>query len=234
VAKLGIQLGEQRLYEAIRKFGFGERTGINLPGEISGIVYPPHRWTKVSITRVPMGHEVCATPMQVITAMAAIANGGTLMMPQIVHSILDSEGTPVQVFQKAEVRRVASAEALKTVQEALVQVVSKKGTAALACVPGYTVAGKTGTANKVGANGKYESKYVVSFAGFMPAEAPEFVALVMLDEAQTPHGQNYGGLVAAPIFSRIGERTARYFNLTPSPEEPGGNIVVTQADRIRD
>lgn len=234
VAKLGIQLGEQRLYEAIRKFGFGERTGINLPGEISGIVHPPHRWSKVSITRVPMGHEVGATPMQVVTAMAAIANGGTLMMPQIVHSILDSEGNPVQAFQKAEVRRVASAEALKTVTEALVEVVSKKGTAALAHVPGYTVAGKTGTAQKVGANGKYESKYVVSFAGFMPAASPEFVALVMLDEAQTPHGQNYGGLVAAPIFSRIGERTARYLNLIPSPEEPGSNIVVTQADRTRD
>lgn len=234
VAKLGIQLGEQRLYEAIRKFGFGERTGINLPGEIAGVVHPPHRWSKVSITHVPMGHEVGATPMQVVAAMGAIANGGTLMMPQIVHSILDPEGTPVQVFQKAEVRRVASAEALKTVREALVQVVSKKGTAALAHVPGYTVAGKTGTAQKVGANGKYESKYVVSFAGFMPAENPEFVALVMLDEAQTPPHQNYGGLVAAPIFSRIGERTARYLNLTPSPEEPGGNIVVTQADRIRD
>jgi cell division protein FtsI (penicillin-binding protein 3)/stage V sporulation protein D (sporulation-specific penicillin-binding protein) len=234
VAKLGIQLGEQRLYEAIRKFGFGERTGINLPGEIAGVVHPPHRWSKVSITHVPMGHEVGATPMQVVAAMGAIANGGTLMMPQIVHSILDPEGSPVQVFQKAEVRRVASAEALKTVREALVQVVSKKGTAALAHVPGYTVAGKTGTAQKVGANGKYESKYVVSFAGFMPAEAPEFVALVMLDEAQTPPHQNYGGLVAAPIFSRIGERTARYLNLTPSPEEPGGNIVVTQADRIRD
>ena len=234
VAKLGIQLGEQRLYEAIRKFGFGERTGINLPGEIAGVVHPPHRWSKVSITHVPMGHEVGATPMQVVAAMGAIANGGTLMMPQIVHSILDPEGTPVQVFQRAEVRRVASAEALKTVREALVQVVSKKGTAALAHVPGYTVAGKTGTAQKVGANGKYESKYVVSFAGFMPAEAPEFVALVMLDEAQTPPHQNYGGLVAAPIFSRIGERTARYLNLTPSPEEPGGNIVVTQADRIRD
>jgi cell division protein FtsI/penicillin-binding protein 2 len=234
VAKLGIQLGEQRLYEAIRKFGFGERTGINLPGEISGIVHPPHRWSKVSITRVPMGHEVGATPLQVVTAMAAIANGGTLMMPQIVHSILDSEGNAVQSFQKAEVRRVASVEALKTVREALVEVVSKKGTAALAHVPGYAVAGKTGTAQKVGANGKYESKYVVSFAGFMPAESPEFVALVMLDEAQTPHGQNYGGLVAAPIFSRIGERTARYLNLTPSPEEPGSKIVVTQSGRTLD
>ncbi len=234
VAKLGIQLGEQRLYEAIRKFGFGERTGINLPGEISGIVHPPHRWSKVSITRVPMGHEVGATPLQVVTAMAAIANGGTLMMPQIVHSILDSEGNTVQSFQKAEVRRVASVEALKTVREALVEVVSKKGTAALAHVPGYAVAGKTGTAQKVGANGKYESKYVVSFAGFMPAESPEFVGLVMLDEAQTPHGQNYGGLVAAPIFSRIGERTARYLNLTPAPEEPGSKIIVTQSGRTLD
>lgn len=235
VAKLGIQLGDQRLYEAIRKFGFGERTGINLPGEISGIIHPPHRWSKVSITHVPMGQEVGATPLQVVTAMGAIANGGTLMMPQIVRSITDHEGNVVQTLQKAEIRRVASSDAITVVREALEQVVSKKGTAPLAHVSGYKVAGKTGTAQKVGANGTYEhGKYVVSFVGFMPSENPEFVALVMLDEAQTRADQNYGGMVAAPIFSRIGERAARYLNLTPSPEEPPGNVVVTQAGMIRD
>ena len=233
VAKLGIQLGEQRLYEAVRKFGFGERTGVNLPGEIPGVVHPPHRWSKVSITRVPMGHEVGATPMQVVTAMAAIANGGTLLMPQIVHAITDSQGNVVQPFQKAEVRRVATPEATLAVRDALIEVVSKKGTAPQAQVAGHQVAGKTGTAQKVGPNGTYEhSKYVVSFVGFMPAQNPEFVALVILDEAQTKPGLNYGGLVAAPIFSKIATRAARYLNLTPSVPVPSGEMV-TQVEHFR-
>ncbi len=234
-AKLGIQLGEQRLYEAVRRFGFGERTGVNLPGEIPGVVHPPHTWSKVSITRVPMGQEVTATPLQVVTAMAAIANGGTLLMPQIVHSITDHDGNIVQSLQRAEVRRVASPDAVTIIRDALVQVVSKKGTAPLAHVSGFKVAGKTGTAQKASPTGGYDhEKHVVSFVGFMPAEAPEFVALVMLDEPQTKPDQNYGGLVAAPIFSRIGERAARYLNLTPSPEEPGGDVVVTQSGPFRD
>lgn len=235
VAKLGIQLGEQRLYEAVRKFGFGERTGINLPGEIPGVVHPPHTWSKVSITRIPMGQGVGATPLQVVTAMAAIANGGTLLMPQIVHSITDHEGSFVQTTQKTEVRRVASTEAVNSIRDALVQVVSKKGTAPLAHVSGYKVAGKTGTAQKALPTGGYDhDKHVVSFVGFMPAEAPEFVALVMLDEPQTRPDQNYGGLVAAPVFSRIAERAARYLNLTPSPEEVDSDVVVTQTETNRD
>ncbi len=234
VAKLGLQMGEQRLYESVRKFGFGERTGINLPGEIPGVVHPPHHWSKISITHVPMGQEVGATPLQVVTAMAAIANGGTLMMPQIIHSITDAQGNVVQAFEKAEVRRVATPDAVDTVREALVQVVSKKGTANLAHVSGYQVAGKTGTAQKAGPHGYEHGKYVVSFVGFMPAEAPEFVALVMLDEAQTKSDLNYGGLVAAPIFSRIGEKAARYLNLTPTPEEPEGNVITTQTEHFRD
>lgn len=235
VAKLGIQLGEQKLYEYVRRFGFGERTGVNLPGEISGVVHPPHRWSKISITHVPMGHEVGATPLQVVTAMAAIANGGRLFMPQIVRDVTNADGTVVQGFKPTEVRRVISEQTAGFVRDALVRVVSKKGTAALAHVSGYTVAGKTGTAQKIGPDKTYEhGKYVVSFAGFMPAEKPEFVALVMLDEAQTKEGQNYGGLVAAPIFSRIAERAARYLNLTPRPEPPPGELVVTQREDIRE
>ena len=233
VAKLGIQLGDHKLYEYVRLFGFGDRTGINLPGEIPGVVHLPHRWSKVSITRVPMGHEVGATAMQVVTAMAVIANGGRLLMPQIVREVTDAEGAPVVGFQVTEVRRVISPEIAAIVRDALVQVVSKKGTASLAHVSGYKVAGKTGTAQKIGPNGTYESKYVVSFAGFMPAENPEFVAIVMLDEAQTKPGLNYGGLVAAPIFSRIGERAARYLNLVPTPEPPPGEGVLTQQGNAR-
>lgn len=232
VAKLAMQLGEQKLYEYIRSFGFGERTGINLPGEIPGMIHPPHKWTKISITRVPMGHEVGVTPMQMITAMCAIANGGHLMMPQTVHQITDANGSTVASFPPVELRRVISSQTSAQVRSALKGVVSERGTAALAKVSRFTVAGKTGTAQKVSPDGGYmPGKYVVSFVGFLPAENPEFVGLVMLDDATTRADQNYGGMVAAPIFSRIAEKAARYLNLEPHPEEPTGTFVSNQSTR---
>ena len=231
VAKLGIQLGDQKLYEYVRRFGFGERTGVNLPGEIKGLLRPPHLWTKFSITRIPMGQEVGATPLQVTTAMCAIANGGHLMMPQIIHDITDDQGHTITQFPPQEVRVVASEAATKAVREALVEVVGPKGTAALARVVGFKVAGKTGTAQKYDPVTHLPShdRYVVSFAGFMPANDPAFVCLVVLDEAQVAHDKNYGGMVAAPIFSRIGEKAARYLGLKAS-EEPADNIVAKQTD----
>ncbi len=233
-AKLGIQLGEQKLYEFVRRFGFGERTGINLPRESSGVVHPTYTWSKVSITHVPMGHEVGVTALQIVSAMSTIANGGRLLMPQIVREVTDAEGNVIQGFQPVEVRRVVSEATAHSIRDALVDVVSKRGTAVLAHVSGFKVAGKTGTAQKIGPSGTYEKKYVVSFAGFMPAEAPEFVAIVMFDEAQTKSDQYYGGSVAAPVFSRIGERVARYMNLTPSPDDVDANTLVTQTERVRD
>jgi cell division protein FtsI/penicillin-binding protein 2 len=229
VAKLAIQLGDPKYYEYVRRFGFGERTGVNLPGEISGIVHPPHKWSKISITRMPMGQEVGATPLQVATAMCAIANGGHLMMPQIIHDITDDQGHVVSQFPPQEVRTVASKAATDAVRDALVEVVSPRGTATLARVMGYKVAGKTGTAQKPEPDGHYgHDRYVVSFVGFMPAEDPAFVGLVLLDEAQVSHDKNYGGMVAAPIFSRIGEKAARYLGLKPTVEEPVGSVMARQ------
>lgn len=229
VAKLAIQLGDQKFYEYVRRFGFGERTGVNLPGEISGIVHPPHKWSKISITRMPMGQEVGATPLQVATAMCAIANGGHLMMPQIIHDITDDQGHVISQFPPQEVRTVATKAATDAVRDALVEVVSPRGTATLARVMGYHVAGKTGTAQKPEPDGHYgHDRYVVSFVGFMPAEDPAFVGLVLLDEAQVSHDKNYGGMVAAPIFSRIGEKAARYLGLKPTVEEPTGSVMARQ------
>ncbi len=228
VAKLAIQLGDQKFYEYVRRFGFGERTGVNLPGEIGGTVHPPHKWSKISITRMPMGQEVAATPLQVVTAMSAIANGGHLMMPQIIHDVTDDQGQVITQFLPQEVRTVASKEATDAVRAALEDVVSPKGTAALAHVAGFKVAGKTGTAQKLDAEGHYSHEhYVVSFVGFMPAEDPAFVALVLIDDAQVSHDKNYGGMVSAPVFSRIGEKAARYLGLTPSLEEPAGSVLAT-------
>ncbi len=219
-AKLGIQLGDQRLYEYVRKFGFGERTGVQLPGEINGVVHPVYRWDKLSISRIPMGQGVCVTPLQVVTAMSAIANGGSLMMPQIVHDVVGCDGQTITAFPPVEVRRVISPEVAAQMREALLDVMSKKGTGKDIHVPGFLIAGKTGTAQKAGENGAgYEKgKYIVSFVGFMPADNPQFVCLVMLDDCVVEANKNYGGTIAGPIFAKIAERAARHLGLEPSPE----------------
>jgi cell division protein FtsI (penicillin-binding protein 3)/stage V sporulation protein D (sporulation-specific penicillin-binding protein) len=235
-AKLAAQLGDQRFYEYARKFGFGERTGIALPGEVGGILHPPHLWSKISLTRLPMGQEVAATPLQIVTATAAIANGGMLMMPQIINEITDDEGKTIARFPPQEVRRVASQKACDAVCDALMRVVGKKGTAPGAAVPGFDVAGKTGTAQKADENGKMNhEKYVVSFVGYMPAKDPAFVALVLFDEAQAAPGANFGGTVAAPVFANIAARAARYLGLKPTKIElPEGAAVAVDASKLRD
>jgi cell division protein FtsI (penicillin-binding protein 3)/stage V sporulation protein D (sporulation-specific penicillin-binding protein) len=218
-AKLALSIGDQKFYEYIRRFGFGERTGVELPGEISGVIRPPQSWSKISITRIPMGHEVGVTPLQMTSAMATIANGGKLITPRLVKSITGADGKTTE-FAPAVVRQVISPQTAQQLSDALRGVVSDKGTAAAAAVPGFTIAGKTGTAQKVDPHGGYEhGKYVVSFSGFLPADHPEFVGLVVLDDAKTATPElNYGGLVAGPIFARIAEKAARYLDLPPNPE----------------
>src|SRR6266446_5479324 len=219
-AKLALSVGEQKFYEYIRRFGFGERTGIELPGEINGVIRPPRSWSKISITRIPMGHEIGVTPLQMTVAMATIANGGRLITPRIVKSITTSDGKTISSFSPIVLRQVVSSETAKEIGDALRGVVSDSGTAAAAAVPGFTIAGKTGTAQKVDPRGGYEQgKYVVSFAGYLPADHPEFVGLVVLDDAHTSKPElNYGGLVAGPIFSRLAEKAARYLDLEPHEE----------------
>ena len=219
-AKLALKVGDEKFYEYIRRFGFGERTGIELPGEINGLIRPPKSWSKISITRIPMGHEIGVTPLQMTVAMATIANGGKLVMPRIVKSITTSDGKSISSLSPVELRQVVSADTAREISDALRGVVSDAGTAAAAAVPGFTIAGKTGTAQKVDPRGGYEEgKYVVSFAGYLPAERPEFVGLVVLDDAHTSKPElNYGGLVAGPIFSRVAEKAARYLDLEPHEE----------------
>ncbi|MGI8819391.1 MAG: peptidoglycan D,D-transpeptidase FtsI family protein [Chthoniobacterales bacterium] len=236
-AKLALSVGDQKFYEYIRAFGFGERTGIELPGEIPGLVWPPQKWSKISITRIPMGHEVGVTPLQMITAMAAIANGGKLVTPRIVKSITGPDGKETSSFEPTVLRQVISPQTAQQIGTALLGVVSDRGTAAGAAVPGFTIAGKTGTAQKVDPKGGYEhGTYVVSFSGYMPAEHPAFVALVTLDDAKTKTPElNYGGTVAAPIFARIAEKAARYLDLEPHEEPrkalPVRQVALTEARR---
>ena len=234
-AKLALSIGEQKFYEYIRRFGFGDRTGVELPGEISGVIRPPQSWSKISITRIPMGHEVGVTPLQMATAMAAIANGGKLITPRIVKSITTEDGKTITTFSPTVLRQVISPETAAQVGNALRGVVSDRGTAAAAAVPGFTISGKTGTAQKVDPHGGYEhGKYVVSFCGYLPADHPEFVGIVVLDDAKTANPElNYGGLVAGPIFSRIAEKAARYLDLQPHEDigktSGAGRVAATNA-----
>src|SRR5438046_7825215 len=182
-AKLAMGVGEQKYYEYIRRFGFGERTGVELPGEIPGLLRPPQNWSKISITRIPMGHEIAVTPLQMTVAMATIANGGKLITPRVVKSITAADGKTISEFSPSVVRQVISEGTAKQMGRALRGVVSDRGTAAAAALPGFSIAGKSGTAQKVDPHGGYEKgKYIVSFTGFLPADHTEFVGMVVLDD----------------------------------------------------
>ena len=211
-AKMSLRMKDEDYYGYVRRFGFGEKTGIPLHGEITGLVNPPHRWDMLTKTRMAFGQSVSVTPIQMIMGMSVIANGGKLMKPRLVLS--KGEGTNVQ--ETEPVREVISDKTAKFVSSALEKVVSQQGTAPLARVEGFTVAGKTGTAQKSGPHGYLDGRYIVSFAGFLPAERPRLIGLVIVDDAKIGSAANYGGLVAAPVFSKIGGRAARYLDLTPA------------------
>ncbi len=211
-AKIGIKLGEEPLYNYIRSFGFGERTGIILPGEAGGIVHPLKRWSKLSISRIPMGHEVAATPLQMVMMMGAIANGGKLMRPSLVDHLEDSSGRVVAKFAPQVIREVVRPEAAAQMIQALKTVIGPDGTAVKAKLEFFSVAGKTGTAQKAGPGGYLPGKYFSSFIGFFPANDAELCISVLLDE---PHNGYYGGQTAAPVFARIAERAANYLGLKP-------------------
>ncbi len=218
-AKLAMMMGETRYYEYIRRFGFGERTGIELPGEIGGMVHPPSKWDKLSITRIPMGHAITATPLQLVMAMGAVANGGELMLPRTVKRMTKGDGQVVLETHPAVIRRVIGEETAAIVRHALEEVTGPEGTAPAASVEGYRVAGKTGTAQRVSPNGGYEpGKYVVSFLGYAPAEAPRVACIVIVDDATTGEESNYGGTVAAPVFSRVIGQALRYLDVPQSEE----------------
>ena len=220
-AKVAIQLGANRLYDYIRRYGFGGPTGLILPGEVSGIVHSPtsRQWTSISISRVPIGQGIAVTPIQSVMAMAAIANGGVLMQPLLVRRVEDADGQVVSSTAPRMVRRVVSEGTAKEMVDALKTVVSD-GTAKRAQLEGYTAAGKTGTAEKPGPGGYLEGKYFSSFVGFFPADQPELCIGVFLDEPDAKF-QYYGGVTASPAFKRIAEKAAKYLAIKPEikPEE---------------
>ncbi len=225
-AKIGIRLGEDKLFEYIQKFGFGRRTDIPLPGEVGGTVHPLKEWSKLSIARIPMGQGVTVTPLQMVMAMSAIANKGLLMRPMLVDRLEDPTGKLVVKYEPQPVRQVASAGTIQEMVTALKTVVTREGTAVQGSLEHYTVAGKTGTAEKV-EHGVYVDKFFSSFIGFFPADNPELCISVVMDEPRESH---YGGMVAAPVFHAIAERAANYLNLKPDIEpKPSVNPILTAA-----
>lgn len=216
-AKVGIKMGAERLYDYMRDFGFGTRTGISLVGEVSGLVYPVTKWTKLSISRIPMGHEVAVTPLQMVMAMCAVANQGRLMRPMLVDRLEDSSGKVLFRNYPQTVRQVINEPAARLMVEALKTVVATNGTGRKAMLEHYSVAGKTGTAQKI-VNGTYRrDKHFSSFIGFFPADNPEVCIGVFLDE---PKNGYYGGEAAAPIFREMAERVGKYLAIEPDIAPP--------------
>jgi cell division protein FtsI (penicillin-binding protein 3) len=210
--KVGMKLGDQRLYSYIHNYGFGQQTGIELPGETRGLAKPVNRWSKVSIGAISMGQEIGVTPLQAISLVSTIANDGVYTPPMIVAGELppDSKALPV-VFHPAQQHRVVStmtAAQMKKMMEGVVLF----GTARRAILDGYTIAGKTGTAQKVDpATGAYsKTKYVASFVGFAPVNNPAITIAVILD---SPIGLHQGGQVSAPVFKRIAQQVLEYWHV---------------------
>jgi len=219
-AKLGKALERERYYSYIRDFGFGEPTGLDLPGEVSGLVRPPSRWFEIDLAAISFGQGLSVTTIQLTSALAAIANGGLLMEPFIVEKITDADGRVVQQRLPQVRRRVISEQTARKVREMMVAVTESGGTGTKAALPGYIVAGKTGTAQKVDpvTGGYSPDKRVSSFIGFVPADNPALVISVTVDE---PEGKAYGGLVAAPVFAKIAGQSLSHLNILPkgSPTE---------------
>jgi stage V sporulation protein D (sporulation-specific penicillin-binding protein) len=201
--KVAEQLGEKTFYQYARAFGFGNLTGVDLPGEVKGLLAHPRTWSQMSLASMSIGHEVAVTPLQLICAYAAVANGGLLMKPQVVRYVLDQRGHTIKRFDPTPIRSVISEKTAATLRSFLTQVV-ENGTGKMARIEGFRVAGKTGTAYKLNEDGCgfSTSRFVASFCGFFPAEDPRLVGLVVLDEPRSPHS---GGRAAAPVFRRIME-----------------------------
>lgn len=209
--KIGLSLGRERVYDYIRRFGFSEKTGIDLVGEVSGWVRPPERWSGMSIGAVSIGQEIAVTPLQVLRAYAAIANGGSLVKPYVVSAIVSPDGAAVY-RATPEKKRILSEKAVATFRSILKTVTEEGGTATGAAVEGNEVAGKTGTAQLMDpATKRYsKDKFVSSFVGFVPANDPRLAMIVVIHE---PKGAHYGGVVAGPVFKKIADESLSYLSV---------------------
>ena len=212
-AQVATRLGKPLFYDYIRTFGFGARTGVDLPGELPGLVPPPRAWLGPGLQTIAFGQGVSVTPMQLLGAAAGLTNDGTLVRPHVVRSRRDREGRTTAVVGPAPTHRAVRPETARAVLEMMIGTV-EHGTGRLAAIDGYEVAGKTGTAQKPGASGGYDpGRYVASFLGIAPARDPALAVLVILDE---PLGVYFGGEVAAPVFREIAAQVLWYLRIPPT------------------
>jgi cell division protein FtsI (penicillin-binding protein 3) len=210
--KIGLRLGAPKFYQYITAYGFGQPTGVDLPGEGHGMLRHLENWSQVSIGAVSMGQEIGVTPLQILTAMSAIANGGLIVQPHVIASLRQGDETIAPPDPQPEPRRVIQATTAATMRQMLEGVVLEGGTGPLARLDGYTAGGKTGTAQKFDpATGRYStSQYIASFVGFAPLNTPAISVLVQLD---SPVGPHEGGEVAAPVFRRVAQQVLEYLNV---------------------
>jgi cell division protein FtsI (penicillin-binding protein 3) len=217
-SKVADKLKKDRYFKYIEKFGFGQTTGIDMPGEAPGLLRRPETWSGIDLATHAFGQGLSATPLQMVMAYAAIANGGFLMRPYVVRRALSSKGEVLVANQPHVIRRVISERTARSLASMLKDVTNEGGTGKMAKVEGFDVAGKTGTAQKVDlVNGGYDAKKrVASFVGFVPADEPRLVLMVLVDEPQT---NVYGGVVAAPVFQNIARGTLRHFGVAAKTSE---------------
>ena len=233
--KVGLSLGKERYYKYVTGFGFGAPTNLGLPGESRGQLRPPAQWSGLSLATLSIGQEISVTAVQMVAAFGAVANGGRLMQPQIIRAVLDAQGREVRAYEPKTVRQVISPETARTLTEMMVNVVAN-GTGRHAAIPGYDVAGKTGTAQKMDPATKRYSRApgVLSFVGFVPADDPRLAMIVLLDE---PKNEKWGSEAAAPMFAAIGREALRYLNVPPRDSSPvpivRGEVVAAGPDRPR-
>lgn len=229
-AKIGTALGRAGLFRTLRRFGFGELTGITLPGETAGILRNYRRWYEMDAATIAFGQGVSVTTMQLAVAMSSIANGGRLMQPILVRSVRDGRGELVEEALPRVRRQVVPEGTARLVGDMLTAVTGPGGTGVEAAIDGYLVAGKTGTAQKADyvAGGYAADQWIASFVGFVPADRPRLVIAVMIDEPVIEH---YGGLVAGPVFRRVGEAALRHLGV---PATDGGQILALRAAAARD
>ncbi len=223
--KIADVMGAVPLHAYLKRFGFGKRVGIGLPGEHNGLLRPPQKWRTIDLANISFGQGLSVTAVQLANAFAVLANGGMRMQPYVVERIVDADGTVIRQAMPTQHGRVVSESVASTVTQMLEAVVSEEGTAPQAMIEGLSVAGKTGTAQKV-VDGRYtRSHWVSSFVGYFPAESPRVVIAVLIDEPQTHH---YGGVIAGPVFQRIAEASVHHLGIDRLPDQP--YIQVVDAD----
>jgi cell division protein FtsI (penicillin-binding protein 3) len=221
IAKISLGLGEKKLYQAYRRFGFGENPGLPVTGVANGVLRPRNRpWVPVETASAAFGQGVSVTNLQLAMAMGALANHGRLLEPILVAKVTDSSGVVLVEGTPKVRRRVTSLRVARLMAEMLSSVTEGEGTGVEAAIPGFRVAGKTATAQKIDpATGRYnDTTYLTSFIGFVPAERPRLVVSVVIDEPSA--GANSGGAVAAPVFRRVAEMTLQYLGVRPNGTRP--------------